>query len=195
MAFQIIHPDGRTLTLDHYSGETYTPSGEAPAHPLENGEQTTDDYQRRPLTFTVQGEITHSPFENQAAVSGVLNGLAGKARINAALAFLAECEGERLTAVSDDKGTLKDLLLIAYPHSFDVKQRMTLDLSFKQVRFATVSSIIIAPEVPREEVAHSAPDEQDLGYKSTLAEANDSRKVEQDKRSMAAWVVDSLRGQ
>lgn len=182
MPFTILHPDGRSLTFDGYSRENYTPSGEGPAHPLERGGQVTDHFQRRPLTFTITATVTHSPFDFQAARDGVTNDLTGAARINAALSFLDDCmDGTPLTVVSSDKGTIEDVILLSYPHDFTARRRLPLSLSFQEIAFAETGSVIIPPDVPRAEVSHSAPDEQDLGPRANLGVENTDKRVEEDQ--------------
>ena len=176
MPLTIIRPNGSRLTLDAVIREDYRPGAVVTDHPVEAGSVVSDHVQRLPLSLSVEGLITESPYATSeiADPDDVLI-TSGPQRLRQALAFLDAAIGERLEVVSVRLGVFPDMALLAYPHAIDNRRRLPLSLEFRRIRMARAQGVQIAPTATRPEVQAGAPDEQDVGEQGTTTDTGPNR--------------------
>lgn len=181
MSAVIVHPSGARLTLDATLVEDYAPRVAASVHPIEPG--VTDNTQRLPTTFSIQGIVTESPFQ------GAPGPFTGVDRPLDALAFLESCVGELLTVITSRYGSISPVLLIGWPHRVDINRHLPITLEFQTVAVAQLQTVFIPPERPRVEVAATLADEQDLGNRQTETNRDARADAEQSAAvRLLSWI-------
>ncbi|MFB6373827.1 MAG: phage baseplate protein [Bradymonadaceae bacterium] len=139
--------------------EDHSPSVEITGLAIEKGVEVNDHTREKPYEFTVKGIVSESPLDMSGNdVSETLPKDADD--------FFDRIEGTRVTVVSDRKGTFKNAVLKAWGHPVGGSKAIEYSLKFKQVRIATLETVRIPPEAPKQRHSASAPDEQDKGKKT-----------------------------
>ena len=182
MSTAITRPDGQSLTFDVAEVITVSPTLTVTEHPVEAGGAVSDHVQRRPTPITVRAKMTESPFGNEG----------GQARVDRALAFLRECEGQLLTLESDRVGVVSNLVLLGYPQRFTYVLDVPMDITLREIRIAKTGTVLLPPRVPRPSVQDSAPDEQDVGQQATEetgAPGEGDAEADVDRSKAAALLV------
>jgi len=139
VSVQIVRNDtSEVLQLDATVSEEHRGQADTFKHPVEEGVQVTDHVQKVPNSFTIEGEVTETPFPGNAGQEG--------RRQQAAKDFLERAVGKKLSVVTLRYGTVSPCLLSEYPHSFDIREATDFSLTFEVARFATAQSVEISPE-------------------------------------------------
>lgn len=179
--------DGTYLRFDSATSVDAVYPSSVSSHPTESRTLVSDHVQREPLLVSLVGMVTGSPLSTQlAGGGGVTAGLSGEARERAAVAWLLDHRGDRLSLERDRGEPLDDLVLTRVPDSTDILNRRLFSLELQQVLVAEATSVDIPPEQPVAAVAAAVTSEADLGEQTGTSGAEDT---DQQARDVSAGVL------
>ena len=152
-------------------------------HPIETGRSTSDHAQARPLTFTLSGLITESPFQGERAP-------VERGRVQRAREFLAACEEQPLTVGTPRSGIYQGAFLLGYPHEVTKRSSVTFEMSFRVVEFQGQETVLLPAPKPKAQAG--APKKVDVGEQPKKeVEPGAGSKEEEELKSLLASGRDS----
>lgn len=151
-----------TLTIDAVPTYTVDRNANITDHPIESGGSITDHSQRLPITVTLRGLQTETPF-----LSDVFG--TGPDRIADTLAWLDASMGRLLTLAIPDAPTIRNLMIMAAPYTGNVSRSVDLVVTLKQVLIVETQSVAIPSAFvrPRRDVKAATSPPADKGETQT----------------------------
>ena len=203
----------RLIYLDGISGETLSNGANVPTHPLERSSSVSDHAVKGSKAYSVQGYLgtplvgdnippKRNAQEFVAAYSNVpvmlyppaaaTQGPFGAAIFNdrgaSILVALEMLLGVPVDLFSPRYGKIKNFVLTSYNDQRDGSTRIGLDLSFQEIRRATVDRVII-PKIPR------ARNQEPVSNKGeSVLDRFDINRFQKDDKSVIADIFDYYMG-
>jgi hypothetical protein len=165
---RISREDGKSWALDAVTRVARDPRITITDHPIESGTPVSDHAQRDPDRITVAATVTATPLEGRTWDQPT-----GRDRLDAALDFLAELAGERLTLEFPD-GTFDSYMLTSWAHERTAQRAIKFALEFREVIIADAAVVQIPVTQPVETAAASLPDAVDVGEQAGSTPGGDA---------------------
>lgn len=191
--------DGSVWRPDAALTISFRPNYTITEHPVESGAAISDHIQPRPNTIVVNAVVT----ENPTLAPGQLG---GPIHLRRQLKWLYETaeNGQLVDIVTRRLGIFKRYAITGLPHIIDKVARLNFQITLRQVRIATATSVFITVEqvthtdttsggeITEDDAAAAAgaPDEVDVGEQATTD--TDGTEAEEEDQSTLASLLDAL---
>jgi hypothetical protein len=123
-----------TLRFDVVLTEQYGPKNAVTEFPIEDGSTFSDHIQRKPLTFTIVGIISETPFSDDPI---------SETRLVDTILFLDRAANDIVTYTSTRFGLIETLTIESWSYTNDVLNRLEFTVGFKQIRIAQAEIVRI----------------------------------------------------
>lgn len=156
------------------------------AHPVEAGVVVSDHVQPQPAEVVITCVVT----ENPTKVGGKVG---GPVALQQSIQWLRDTAdaGQLVDVVTRRMGTLQGYAITGLPYTLDNVARLRFDLTLRQIRVATATSVQILVETTAGDTATGAPDEVDAGEQATTSTDTDAEAAAADQSALAG-IVDWL---
>jgi len=162
MSVVILRENGEAITLEGATGFEINAEKLVPTHPIEARSDEpgvirgviVDACRRVPISISIAGVLTQSPIERAS----------GPASVQEFIELLEEISREsELVSIQNNFELHQNMLLSAYPRSYEAKQSVTYTLLFQQVETAFREVVSIPFSAPAPRAANTISDKVDLG--------------------------------
>lgn len=155
-------------------------------HPVEDGVVVSDHVQRQPDTVVISCVVTENPTKIGSVVGGPVH-------LQQKLAWLQETAdaGQLVDIVTRRLGVFKGYAITGVPLLLDRVSRLAFDLTLREIRVATATTVQITVDKVAADVATGAPDEVDAGEQATTSTDGDPAAEAADQSTLAA-LLDTL---
>jgi hypothetical protein len=127
--------DATLLVFDAVEVCGVNPTCTVTAHPVEDGATVADHVQRNPLSVTMRGWLSETPFVGSAAEVDY-------ERVQKAIEWLTACVGKTLFLVTR-YGVLTSMVLVRWPYEVGQLRGLRFDLEFAEVVMAEAAEVTI----------------------------------------------------
>lgn len=178
--------DGATWSPDVVVAVNVSESWQVTDHPVEDGVVVSDHVQQQPATIVLSCVLTENP-------TRVGSRTGGRAHLQDGIAWLRDtaAAGQLVDVVTSRMGTFTGYVVQGIPYTIDRVARLAFDLTLRQVRVATSTTVQITVDDTAADTATGAPDEVDAGEQATTSTADDAAAEEADQSTLAA-LLDTL---
>lgn len=179
--------DGATWSPDVVVQVTPTYAWTVTDHPVEQGVVVSDHVQRQPTSVVISCVIT----ENPTRVGSHTGGPVHLQRLVQWLHDTANSDDPRVDIVTRRMGTWTGYVITGLPYTMDRVARLAFDLTLREIRVATSTTVEITVEQVATDSAVGAPDEVDAGEQATTSTDEDEAAAAADQ-SVLALLLDWL---
>jgi hypothetical protein len=188
MTVVILRENGEAVTLEGATGFEINAEKLVPTHPIEARSDEpgairgviVDACRKIPISISISGVLTQTPIERAQ----------GPASIQEFIELLEELSREsELVSIQNNFELHSNMLLSAYPRSYEAKQSATYTLLFQQVETALREIVSIPFSAPAPRASDTISDKINLG---AGADKQPDPAKEKKTKSLAAGLLDSI---
>jgi len=174
--------DGSTWRPDVVVQVTPTYAWSLTDHPVEQGVVVSDHVQRQPTGVVISCVLT----ENPTRIGSHTGGPRHLQELVRWLHETADSDNPLVDIVTRRMGTWRNYVITGLPYTLDAVARLAFDLTLRELRVATATTVTITVEDVADDSAVGAPDEVDAGEQATTSTEEDEAAEEADQSVLSS---------